>query len=511
MQNNNNSQAIIKGLQLFEAARQQHAASDHAKAAALYQQALGLMPDHPAVLAEYGRLAEDVADWQAAEKIFRRIGALRPNSNFEGHVGHALFRLERFSEAIAWLEKHISRNPADADVMHALGSCYCSTGRWEDGLACARRAYALKPEAKVLDAVLNALFHLARVDELEVLINDALRRFPDSPEIRSMYALHKLKAGDYENGFAYFTDFRWRNNLKTPPDAGTPGEPWNGKPFAGTLLVTAEQGLGDEIMVSSVFADLAALGQPAIIECDARLIPVYARSFPTLSFVPRNQKKLLDAFNHGGSFRRINGLDLAGLFRNGTEKFPARRAWLLPDPERTAALRADYRQRWPEMKLVGISWKSTRVMEGGAIKNVQLENFAPVLATANTAFINLQYGDVADDINRVRAANVGDIFVDARVDATNDIDGLCAQIAALDLIVSTSNTTVHIAGALGIPCLVLLPKIRPVLWYWGYQGISTPWYPSLELLRNTCDNDWQALMNTAATQIASFTAARPVF
>ncbi|MFZ5699096.1 MAG: tetratricopeptide repeat protein [Pseudomonadota bacterium] len=509
MQNNNNSQAIIKGLQLFEAARQQHAASSHAKAAALYQQALGLMPDHPAVLAEYGRLAEDVADWQAAEKIFRRIGALRPNSNFEGHVGHALFRLERFSEAIDWLEKHIARNPADADVIHALGNCYCASGRWEDGLACARRAYALKPEAKVLDAVLNALFHLARADELEALINDALRRFPESPEIRSMYALHKLKAGDYENGFAYFADFRWRHNLKTPPDAGTPGEPWNGKPFDGTLLVTAEQGLGDEIMVSSVFADLVALGQAAIVECDTRLIPVYARSFPSLRFVPRHQKKLVEAFNQGGSFRRINGLDLVGFFRNGKEKFPDRHAWLLPDAERTATLRADYRQCWPGRRLIGLSWKSTRVMEGGAMKNVRLENFEPLLGTANTAFINVQYGDVADDINRLRAAGMGDIFVDARIDATNDLDGLFAQIAALDLIVSTSNTTVHIAGALGITCLVLLPKIRPVLWYWGYQGTSTPWYPSLELLRNTCDDDWRVLMNTAAARLADFVTLRP--
>ncbi|MFZ5530813.1 MAG: hypothetical protein ACOY4U_07170, partial [Pseudomonadota bacterium] len=217
----------------------------------------------------------------------------------------------------------------------------------------------------------------------------------------------------------------------------------------------------------------------------------------------------VEAFNQGGSFRRINGLDLVGFFRNGKEKFPDRHAWLLPDAERATALRADYQKRCPGRQLIGLSWKSTRVMEGGAIKNVQLENFAPVLATENTAFINLQYGDVADDINRVRAAGIGDIFIDARIDATNDLDGLFAQVAALDLIVSTSNTTVHVAGALGIPCLVLLPKIRPVLWYWGYQGISTPWYPSLELLRNARDDDWRVLMNTAAARLADFVTLRP--
>lgn len=67
--------------------------------------------------------------------------------------------------------------------------------------------------------------------------------------------------------------------------------------------------------------------------------------------------------------------------------------------------------------------------------------------------------------------------------------------------VTTSNTTAHIAGALGVPCLVLLPRTRPVLWYWGYRGERTPWYPSLRLLRNEHEDDRTAQMLRASSML----------
>lgn len=294
-----------------------------------------------------------------------------------------------------------------------------------------------------------------------------------------------------------------RNNINTAADGGTPGDWWDGKPFAGTLLITAEQGLGDELMASSIFDDIVAMGQKAVIECDARLLPVYERSFPSLQFVPRGERKLNDIHDAGGNFRKINMLDLASLFRTAPGSFPARRSWLKADPEKTAAFRSRYRQQWPGKRLVGISWKSTRIMEGLAQKGVRLADFAPVLSVPDTVFINLQYGNVTDEIAALATAGCGEVHVDPAVDTTNDIDAVFAQTTALDLVVSTSNTAVHIAGAIGAPCYLLLPKVRPFLWYWGYRGERTPWYPSLRLLRNTREDDWQQLMQDVAHRVAA--------
>lgn len=504
MQNNK----IVLGLQTFQKAQQAHAEKRYAEAVKAYNQALALMPENPKVLLEFGKLTDEIKDWKASEEVYRRLGKARPDCGYEGHLGRALFSQQRWAEAVPFLEIQAARTPNETDVLHALAMSLCSIGRWEDGLAMAQRAWQLKPIPRHIDVVLNALYHMGRCDELEVLATQALARFPDSQEVRSMYGLHKLKSGDLKEGFAYFQDFRWRNNINTAPDAGTPGEWWDGTPFDGTVLVTAEQGLGDELMLSSMFDDLVAMGQRALIECDQRLIPVYGRSYPTLRFVPRGQRKLVDAFEAGGNFRKVNALDFAHFFRQAPEDFPAgRRGWLKADPTRVNALRADYEARWPGKKKVGISWKSQRVMEGGAIKGTQLTDFAPILAVPDCVFLNLQYGDVAADIKALQDAGLGEIQIDARIDATDDIDALCAQLSTLDLVVSTSNTTVHLAGALGVPCLLLLPKVRPILWYWGYRGESTPWYPSLTLMRNPREDDWTGFLRNAVDVIVALSGA----
>lgn len=502
--------AIRRGLEAFASGQQLHGQRRHAEAAAAYNRALALMPDHPKVLAEFARLADDVQDWQAAEKLYRKIGTLRPDSGFEAHLGHALFRQGKFSDAIPWLEKHLARNPDDADILHALGNSLCTLGRWEEGLALQRRALALKPDDARTDAVMNSLFHLARTDELDTMADPALAKFPDSRSVRSMYSLHKLKSGDYPAGFAYFADFRWRNNLKAPEDAGLSVDPWDGQAFDGTLLVVAEQGLGDEIMMSSMLEDLVALGQRTVVECDERLLPVFARSYPSLTFVPRHRKALQEviAAAPAAVFRRVNALDLGCFFRNRPGSFPVRDRWLMADPQRVERIRAGYRERWPGKRLVGISWRSTRLLEGGADKSFRLADFLPVLARDECVFLNLQYGDVQTDIAAINADGMK-LHIDENIDPGQDIDGLFAQIAALDAVVSTSNTTVHIAGALGVPCLLLLPRTRPVLWYWGYRGERTPWYPSLHLLRNTSDDDRAALMAAAAAMLPSLCDTLP--
>lgn len=499
MQNKN----IALGVLAFQKAQQAHAEKRYEDAAKYFNKALALMPDNPKVLLEFARLATEIKDWVSAETLYRRIGELRPNSNFEPFLAEALYRQEKYEACIPYFRTALSRNPDHPDIMHALAFSLCSLGQWEEGCAFARNAEQLSPTAKYMDALLNALFHLGRADELDELAPRALALYPDSPDVRSMYCLHRLSRGDFREGFRYFADFRWRNNRNVPPDGGTPGEWWDGTPFDGTLLVTAEQGLGDELMASSMYEDLVRIGQRTLIECDPRLIPVYRRSFPPLlEFAPRGQRALKAAFEAGGNFRKTNTLDLAGFFRVDRDAFPGRKAWLKPDPAKVEELRARYTTQWPGTRLVGFSWKSARTMEGRAEKGTRLTDFIPLLTVPGNTFLSLQYGDTTRDLAELRAAGCEALQVDPQVDATQDIDSLFAQVAALDCVVSTSNTTVHIAGSLSIPCDVLLPKVRPILWYWGYAGETTPWYPSLCLLRNPREDNWDEQIARAARRLA---------
>lgn len=494
--------AIQRGLQAFKEAQELHARKQYREATAAYNRALALMPNHPGVLVAFGQMAHEVQDWKASETLHRRLVDLRPAENYRPRLAYALLQLGRYDEAIAQFELCVAVPDPDPDLYLWLANCMSCANRWDDAIACARRAWQIRPEAKYLDAELINLFQLGRDEELDRRIDEAYARYPDSPEIRSLYALHKLKSGrDYAGGFALLDDMRWRNNAAQPvPNLFDALPHWDGHSFPGTLRIVADAGLGDQILGSSLFGDVIALDQRAQVICEERLLPLFRRSFPGIDFLPDDAdgRSRALAETDAGADRRCNAIDLARFFRRDRAAFPARRAWLHADPARAQAIRDRYRARWPGKTLVGISWKSVRVMESGAFKGIALAALAPLLARADCAFVNLQYGNVAEEIDTLRAQTGINLYVDPEIDSTRDIDGLAAQISALDHVVSTSNTTVHVAGALGIRCRVLLPKTRPVLWYWGYHGNDTPWYPSLELLRSDSDSDWTAFIAQVA-------------
>lgn len=494
-------QALARGLQLFQRAQSAQASADIATAADCYRQALGLLPNHPAIVAGYAALAEQVKDWAAAEKLYRHLGQLRPDSNFEPRLALALFRQGRYAECVPLFSIHLQRHPGDADVLHAQGLALCKLKRWEEALECGRRLESIVPDARAADLVLNSLFNLGRGDELDPLVESALARFPDSPDVQSLCGVHLLKRGHIARGFAFQRAIRWRYDKDKPDPRHPPADWWDGRPFDGTLLVAGEQGLGEEILASCMFRDLLDMGQRTVVECEPRLLPVFRRSFPDIAFVPRWQGELERVATAGGTCRRIKSLDLAYfLRRNETPAQPT--AWLQPDAQRVEQLRAEARARWPGRRLLGVSWRSSREFINGPDKSMPVLALAPLLARADLACIDLQYGEHAADIDTLRHAGIEPPWQDDGIDARDDLDGLLAQLCALDGLVTVSNSTAHLAAAAGVTTHLLLPHARPVLWYWGYAGKRTPWYPTVRAWRNAADGNWQATVDRLARSVA---------
>ncbi|MFZ5699095.1 MAG: hypothetical protein ACOY9J_10355 [Pseudomonadota bacterium] len=488
----NNPQSVARGLRRFQQAQQQHERGELALAAESYRQALLLLPDHVAILAEYARLAEQVHDWQATEKLYRQIIGLRPDAGVEARLGYALFKQARFAEAVPFFHAHLRRQPDDSGVLLALGLVSCALKNWQDALACGRRLESVAPDAKSMEIVLNSLFNLGRGEELDTLVESAIVRHSDNPDVLSLCGVHLLKRGAFGRGFAFQRAIRHRYDHDHPDFRKLPAHHWDGKQFDGTLLVAGEQGLGEEILASCMFRDLIVMGQRTLVECEPRLIPAFRRSFPEIDFLPRWEGHFDRIAASGIVFRRIKSLDLA-CFLRCQDRMPPQAPWLLPDAERVARIRQDYRLRWPGRQIVGLSWHSNRVFSDGPGKSIPVLALAPLLARQNTVFINVQYGERSDDLTELARAGLPIPVTDDSIDAYQDLDGLLAQLGALDGLVSVSNSTVHLAGASGVPCQVLLPHARPIFWYWGYDVERTPWYPSLRLWRNGPDNDWTAL------------------
>lgn len=115
------------------------------------------------------------------------------------------------------------------------------------------------------------------------------------------------------------------------------------------------------------------------------------------------------------------------------------------------------------------------------MKSIDISEWRPVLDCPGVQFVSLQYGDVSEDLRIAREVFGVEIFQDAEIDSFNDLDGLVAQMHALDLVISVSNTTAHLAASTNVPIWVILPQ--HLLWYWGFQEERTDWYPNARLFR----------------------------
>lgn len=456
-----------------------------------YNRAVSIWPDNAAIHAEIGDMAEESRNWQLAEQASRRQLALRSDRQAAWRLAVAVFMQGRIDEAYPLFAECARTNPGYL-VEYNLGVCCNQLRHFEEAAQHFRRALRHEENHPQTHCVLAVALALAQdYEAVEQVIERALQLFPDNADVGYVAADHYLRAGKFGRGFDLY-HHRWKAREVGLVPRQLPWPAWRGESFDGLLVVWAEQGLGDELLFASLFPEVMARHPEVVFECDARLHPLLARSFPGMRLLDRKRDDIL-GLQVAGDVRQCAAGDLGGMLRRAPEDFPAHDGWLKADPVRTEALRRDYRERFPGELLVGISWTSKRNGLGDT-KSIPPDMLAPILQVPGVRFISVQYGDVKDDIARARAASGVDIVVDERIDNWNDIDGFCAQLAALDLVISVSNTTVHLAGALGVPCWTLLNRHVGLIWYWGYAAGTSRWYPSMRPLYNTQRGDWAPLV-----------------
>jgi len=239
-------------------------------------------------------------------------------------------------------------------------------------------------------------------------------------------------------------------------------------------------------------------------ETDKRLVPLFQRSYPSVKVVGRGNAPA-DTEIGPDIGAHIPSGSLGRFIRSKAAHFPlARPGYLVADQPRAQALRGTLHML-PGEKLVGISWVSKNIKFGES-KSISLSAWAGILRTPGLRFVDLQYGDTAAE--RAKVAQEFGIKVEhiEGLDLREDIDGVAALTAACDLVVTVSNTAAHIAGALGKPVWILVPAGIGKFWYWGHEGVSTPWYPSATLIRQGNQYDWTPELADVAARLAAFSA-----
>ena len=315
----------------------------------------------------------------------------------------------------------------------------------------------------------RAHWEMRRWDKAQEDFNRAIQMDPDNSDIKWTMSLINLQIGNFAKAWETF-EHRWLSKKFDSPRLKTKKPRWALGGRYKDVLVWSEQGIGDQILYCSLLREMKKHVLELTVMVDARLIPLFKRSLNGITFIPQNARvSEIDAQIPMGSIacEFIQSLDDIPRFRSDP--------YLIPDYSRASAIRADFNLK-PGEKMVGISWVSGAPRIGNH-KSASLEDLLPILRTPNTRFVSLQYGDHYKNIYELEKAHGIRIEIVPEIDNTTDIDGLASLIAACDCVVTVSNATGHIAGAIGATTFLLDSN---KLWYWNSRrGRTNLWYPSV--------------------------------
>ena len=466
--------------------------NDLDEAVRLTERAIQIQPGvasmHSNLAAIYRARKQPAQAVQAAEKAT----VLAPDSaEAFFNLGHALRDLGDLARAAEAYRRYLALKPNDPEALTVLGDTLRLAGRLHEAMGIYETALAFTPDNPTLLLSIADLFehkgwmHAAR---------EVTQRAAQSgdPEARRNAGLRALQFGDLAAGWR---DMEGRFESQTQEVQRRPEPPaaWRGEDLAGkNILIWTEQGLGDEILYAGMIPQVISGAKRCFIECSKRLVPILARSFPAADVAawdkPDTPPRLIPGLDY-----QIAGPSLGQFLRKNFSNFPAHGGYLKADPAKVAALRARYQERAGGRKIVGLSWHSTNAI-AGANKSARLSSFAPLLTVPGCMFVSLQYGDHQDELAQVNATLGVDVISDPEIDPLGDMDGFFAQVAAMDLVITTSNTTAHVAGAQNIPAWILLPFAFGSVWYWFLRRNDSPWYPSVRLFRghrDEMDGHWE--------------------
>ena len=304
-----------------------------------------------------------------------------------------------------------------------------------------------------------------------------------SHKARFNYASTLITLESFREGWKNY-EYRWKvfpNNIEAWPFTNIPN--WKAERVK-RLVLWREQGIGDDIIFLSLIPEVKEMCSSLSVYVDRRLQSLCKRAMPEINFV----KDIEELQNVECDYHLPLG-SVPGLLRNDISDFDRTvTGYLKADPQRVESIRNEL--NLDGKMVIGISWKSTNSLNQ-AKKSVHLRDMGRIFADLDVVLVNLQYGDVEEEIREFREETGIEVLQCTSVDNREDLDGLAALIEVCDLVISTSNVTVHVAGALAKETWVFLPY--STIYYWLLERTDSIWYPSLTLYRQPTLDDWDSV------------------
>jgi len=401
---------------------------------------------------------------EAARKYYAEILEQHPDYVWAyNNIGYMHETRGEYNEAIGWYSKGLSFDASNTDCLSNLAYSQKMIGDYRGSL----RSYDT-----LIKATGDPVWYWKK--SLVLLLTGKYRSGWDAYEKRSMLGQGVIRS----------------YGLKR----------WDGSSLENkTILVTPEQGIGDEIYFSACFPRLSQTAGRCIVHCDKRLEKLFARSFPAITTFSGKRDanaQWLDEYKPVDYEIPIGSLPehiYPDLDRSEDDD-----RYLHADSDRLAF----WQQRLAsinELPKIGISWRGGKTAAEILQRSILADDWGEVFDGREVQFVNLQYGNCSGDLDAFRSKYRHDVLAWDDLDIFNDIDEFAALIKALDLVITIDNSTAHLAGALGQATWTVLPFSPD--WRWGLGGSCSKWYPSTRLYRQARTGDWSDVVHRIADDL----------
>jgi len=455
------------------------------KAVNFFNKAIKINPYHADTYSNRGITLEKLNRFDEALDSYDRAISINPDHvDAYSNRGIILDKLNRFDEALDSYDRAISINPDHADAYSNRGIILDELNRFDEALDSYDRAISINPDHA--DAYCSRGFTLQKLNRFDEALDSydrAISINPDHTTTHFNLSLLNLLRGNFKDGWKGY-EWRWKSIRKDNKRYFS--EPlWLGEVSLKdkTILLYAEQGLGDTIQFCRYAPLIAKLGCRVILETPKKLTSLIQQLNGLDELI--EEGKLLPSFDY-----QCPLMSLPHAFKTEVSTIPHSFQYFYPPLDKINQIKQEIEIIKARKKLlIGISWHSIAINTGTS-RSIKLKQLIENLALKQVQYINLQYGDTEKEIDEIKNELGIEIF-QSSINNYDDMAELSALIDTCDVIISIDNTTAHLAGALGKNTKIMLP-FNPDF-RWMLDRDDSPWYPSVKLYRQEKYGDWGAV------------------
>ena len=431
----------------------------------------------------FGYLLNTQGLYKEAIEIYQNGLKLYPdNYHLIYNVGIVYKNLGEFRQSIDYLKKIIQSNKNDYRVWLTLAGSYLEMNKEDDAFKALNQAAQLNsnhPDLFYQQSIFNQRKGI--YDKSIELLKKALLLDSEHIYANTQLGLMYIKIKEY-NKAKEFYKYRVFKKNRFINDFGVKTIEKN-----RNVLAVWEEGVGDTLLYMRLIRDLCLKINSITVIVQEKLYDYLKNNYPEIKIL---KDSALEEIKLNKIYENYTKINLGSILRYVDD--PDKKSY----HEKKHIINNTIVNRYKNIKfknkklIIGLSWKSSNLDK---YKSYDISLLNNIFKNKEYYFVNLQYGDVKEELNIVNKQYNQEIYFDEDLDYYNDIVGLSNLISSCDLVITCSNITAHLAGALHIKTYLLLPKEIGALWYWYADDYQSSWYPTIKIIRQKTDGEWDSV------------------